>query len=584
MYSGVNVSLWSDAALNWPTFTTVAEGVRVSTSTNDFRDKEISVAQGVQYYMTAICQAAQTAEAVALAVFAAIKAGVNITYKNTLWYVGFAVPLVVGYAASRAKELPLYAERVVRLLQKHMGTLSQLAMLVSSVALFALGQQVFAITTITGLAIGILSRSRYVPHQLRQAIQVSNFYLANAARIFVGGWMDVAVAVLEVAFGALDLYTRWRIGALGKKETPPEMKPMTWGEVDRQQTWGWEINREAVISSPIPPAPDVSFDKLKKLFKKVDWEKERDSILKKLAGDNRWKAMVEGDRPDPITYVSDNIALLIKKVKDRQVMEGEPTSYELLDTYLKHVISFVDESFSRVRDVKNPTESERPDFVAGTDMIYRLAIEIGPYCGPGMFEHLEDMFNKHYYLDKALSIPLEQKIFGLLQLLRAEVWEGAYAEIAEYAKHAKVQGVDLGWMYRMMDMEDIHTKHCFDSMVDTVFKMGKYAAGEDSISQPTPFQKLTINYTAKPLLERLFGRYEAKILNWFIERTGTPALPLEDITVWWVKWSQQQGNDFANQLTDGRVSLFEETGRPEQRLRLKKKYAVAMLKMMQIIQ
>jgi len=135
-----------------------------------------------------------------------------------------------------------------------------------------------------------------------------------------------------------------------------------------------------------------------------------------------------------------------------------------------------------------------------------------------------------------------------------------------------------------MDMEDIHTKHCFDSMVDTVFKMGKYAAGEDSISQPTPFQKLTINYTAKPLLERLFGRYEAKILNWFIERTGTPALPLEDITVWWVKWSQQQGNDFANQLTDGRVSLFEETGRPEQRLRLKKKYAVAMLKMMQIIQ
>lgn len=536
--------------------TDFARGFGFGYSINSLKSAEASVRQGHNYVQASLAQASMTATTA----FTVFKTFDLVSHKSWAALGVALIPLGVGYLASR-DDLPFYVQKTVYLLHDHTGNLCFVAAVTTSVALFCFGSQVWAVTSLTMLAIGVIDRNGYLPPSVHKALYCSNFVLGNGVRLFLGNPIDQFLAVVEItallAQYAIDdvenlLETDDSLIDTPKTEITPEdlFKP----------NYFTFVRKHHIHEGGTPSAPNIEISKLLELVKKIDWnESNRRVLSKKLEKDERWLKRGKGQETE-LEYFQNNLEAFVTDVVNRKVLIGQVKDYEALERYLKHITAHVDKCFKNNREIE------------ATDILLRLGIEGGRYCGPGRYEVAEDIYFRTLEQNEDSEIPLEDLLKIQLQAHRRNIFLDIYG--------AFTKELDVGIIWKILTFDDIHSYNLFASIMDPILNIGAQGASNDETTEMSPVQRIFVQKALGPLRDLFWEKYEKTLIDEVYAMSGTPRLPLPTLYIWWNKWLETQSDSdakerFQEMLWNGELTTSDN--------KMKREHLIQMLRILGVL-
>jgi len=553
-------------------FIPVARGIEFGYFLNQGKLNENTVRQGHNYWITGLFQSMQVYFAQSQVGEALSAAGRSIKIPYGLSNATLLVPFLFSWAAS-CKIKSNFVKKAVYLIHDNIGTLSQIAGVVSSVALIAFGHIAFGVAALTCLGIGFLDRQGFLPEKLRHILHTSDFYVSNVTALLIGSPIEKIISLVDVAVFVTNKIFSFRAEKLKKKHEHSGKTHLTLEKVQQlPEKPKVEVNEGHLHNKPLKEliTPDESLDELIKLCDAIDWNSTRHfpALRAKLARDERWTHR-DGLQGKEVEYLKQNLKIFVRDIKKRHISVGEPKNYDILTKYCKHIIA----------DIK------KKDDITQADALMRLAIEGGEYCGPARYEVAEDLFS-NLILHRP-KLPLEIRMLMLLQHQRGTIFKSIY--YWQWNNHFVNKG--LG---KAINYQDVHVYNQMAGIVGEDFGLPAKGAKHDTTAVTGPLIELIISkvYYAQNQLfwkggkKKVNGRdydiqgYTADhIAQTIINATGSKLLPLPDVYDWWGTWLKNQ-----KELPQAKRAEFEklrsEGGLDEEhegKRRLKRKYAVAML-------
>jgi hypothetical protein len=565
-------------------------GLKLGGLLNQSIYNEDAYRQGRHHFMTAITQIMEFSLAFEQ-ISASLKAA-DISYSfTTLNIAKFVVPIGVTYLASRQIEF-LNISKIANHVQSQLGNLSLIATVTATVALFAFGQTVLAVTSMTYLTIGVLYRYNVLPERIQRIVQQSNFIIGNFTGLYFGGNFIRLICTLNLVIAAVEKYFKYKsettepkqvmtlekekneIGADESLDEVSEDEPARDVSLDDLQRLSnvsfCSLRLSHIHKEIIPPIrEDVRVDDILDLMDKIDWSLHEHVITAHLATDLRWLE-VGRFNTTPIEYFKRNLRSLVASIRDHNILEGKPQNYEMLEKYIRYIAQ----------------ELQNLDEMTQADILIVLGIEGGEYCGPGKFRVVEEIFGN--LVSQANGLPLELRMLACLQQERLRVWQQIYRLIWQTNPIWQINGYMTG-------VDAVHNANILMNLFNAGSKFGIpcQAARNDQTAVINPLTHYSV-FSFVNLIENSFwkgdaipqcyvsiekpeGRDQWKVWKWlrfhvedayprpydseaalelFNNTIGTVQIPKSDIYSWWQEWverkqelSDKQKEDLIDELT-----------------------------------
>lgn len=537
----------------------MAQGVILESA----RRMEDSVRAGRSATLTATMQFSQVGQALMYIdrALTAIGAALPNFGVRTAFYLA---PPLLAFAATYGIENETLRNAVL-FAQEHLGTLCQIASAVSSIAIACFGDVFFGVASCVVLGLGFLDRLGLLPTEVRQIIHECTYPLSVGAGLFFGTIFNRIFAAVNLALYGFQWYFTptaeqaiARFGAqLGAQSAPaaaPSASSIPEHSLDAAQlqdivsygTWDISINKKYVEISTLPPIPDADITQLvTKLNTVTHWERHVGPLRTKLKSDARFMQL-HGD-PDSksdemvVQYVKDSLKAFITSIVERRVLAGEPRDYNLLHNYLKIITKGIDQ--------------ER-DEVSRIDMLVRLAVEGGEYCGPGKFEVTEGIYAA--MAERGSEIPLRIKVLNALQSDRNAKMQEMYCDalsmirlildspIPECTLSDRILVIMARWYFKiydlLFDLQDVHFYNAFLNFYGHEFGLRKGGADNDSLAIRQPALQLILDNTfVGAFRERFWSQHSKESTVKLIQDSiGTARMPKPEIYEWWRQWIERQ--------------------------------------------
>lgn len=524
----------------------MAQGVIMESA----RRMEDSVRAGRSATLTAVTQFSQVSQAL-MYVERALTA-IGSTLPNfgvrTAFYLA---PPLLAFAATCGIENETLRNAVL-FAQEHLGTLCQIAAAVSSVAIACFGDLLFGVASCAVLGIGFLDRLGLLPTDVRQIIHECTFPLSVGAGLFFGSLFFRIASAFNLALYGF----QWYFSPAAQAAAPapsassiPEhgLDAAQLRDIIRNGPQDISINKEYVAISTLPPIPEIDITQLiAKLNAVTDWKSHVGPLRTKLKLDARFREL--HGNPDSksdefiVQYVKDSLKAFITSIAERRVLVGEPRDYERLHNYLKIITRGID---------------QEKDEVSRIDMLVRLAVEGGEYCGPGKFEVAEGIYAA--MAEGGAEIPFRIKVLNALQSDRNAKMQGMYSEMIRILQEMANVPIppDTGLFDRIMmtlfswyiklynslfDLQDVHYYNAFLNLYGHEFGLRKAGADNDSLAIRQPALQLILDNTIMELFRDYFWSQhsERSTVKLIKDSIGTARMPKPEVYEWWRQWIERQ--------------------------------------------
>jgi hypothetical protein len=510
--------------------TPIVQGIGCSIISTEEKRLEDSLRAGGNTYLSAGLQAFQGSKTLDFA-----NKALEAAELPTFSWVGKSVihltPFLLAVLKNKVN-IPEKMRPVLAFFYNQLSNLYQIANVVCSLALLFFGQTFFAIPALLILGLGFMDRNGWLPYQFRQLLHRCSQPLTIVTGLVTGGILDRIFAALNALSWGANLYlARQRMlrntFTVQKNLTPQMITDFFQGK------FTITINKKFVHYNPFPPVPNIDIQLLIERFDEIDWNKHLPVLRRKFASDARF--IERHKNPDLktdkeiIDIAKNSLQTFITTVKERRILQGEPADYDKLHNYLKIITKHI--------------EGQNDD-VTRTDMILRLAIEGGEYCGPGKFEAAESVYAQT--IGENPDIPFEDKALCCLQDER-NIWAQKFYNEAVVANRAMAQAGAL------VDWHDVHNFNAFLNVYGDEFGLRKAGADNDDSAIVDPLLKLFISYQLNDWLQGRFWKDHTlrNHTDTLIESIGTPKLPKPEFYAFWQQWIERQkiGNSEKRRLT-----------------------------------
>jgi len=533
-----------------------ARGMTYAHAGNRVLMLESSVRQGRNYYYSALMQSFEACY-VANRVFEQMdKNQISFDHQGLAKWGTVATVLLAAIVAD--SKLPSAVRKVALLIHDHVSKVLLLVQVGVAVSVMALGNIAFGIGALSFYGLGLLDRSGILPSHLRILLHKSHYVIGNLAALAFGdpfiqllAIIDIVSVIAERLFGS-DVFNR------GARQ--PTFEKVTLDDTCRDIRGAQElkVTQDHIHLYGYIPAPDVKIEQLVKWGKEVSQgQLNLSSLEQKLSQDQRFRDF--GEQGKEVKFFNDNLSIYVNRVVKREILEGEINDYDTLEYYLKHITQHVNE----LRQQGQKVDAE--------DILMRLAIEGGQYCGPGALEVAEDIYRgilekqgTSLEDDTSLNVLLNAR----LTLLRRKIFRDHYQEVNSVLRK--------NWLGRLqakfIDPNDMHTYNHITWALESSLKLGAASALNDSVATRGWLSRLLHQKMFAPFRWMVWETYEKTLLDWCYQNP----LPPEKVTAWW--------KEYLEKLPKGRArdALFEkleegEFFEGEKKNILKRGYLKAML-------
>jgi hypothetical protein len=511
------------------------------------------------------------------------------------------LPFAISYVASCEIKNP-YLRKFVNILEDYQGHLAFVVVVISNIALFRFGSKLRAVTTLTCLSIGILDRNRFLPESVHRVI-VKN---CRISAVVMGALFEKG---LNRIFCIVELVSAFAKGFFkSPTQTPVEAENLpfypvepaeifTYSDFEKIANDDYKINRSHIDRSILPPIDEtIDIGRMLEISNSIPWEKHLDILKKKLAKDERWNEIGKHEKAHflkditqffhqlmkkvyhairrssmqsqpsqslhantvnvvkssrlEIDFFKANLKCFVDSIKNENIVAGRPHSYKLAHKYCKYIIQKL--------------ETETP--VIQADILMRLGIEGGHYCGPGKFRVIEEIFQSYVSGDN--DVPFEIRLLATLQNARVARIQNLYITLLKDSTFTR-------FLFFFMKKTDIHNFNFIvqaygmgrryglpllalenDSNIDVAFISSLLADKIDYFSnvfwngKSIPQRVFSLDIKAnwskpwkwiKTRMEIVkFSAYDQKgIIQDLNAVIGSPAIPKPDVAIWWNNWLER---------------------------------------------
>lgn len=491
----------------------IMQGVGYGLTSIEVKRLENSVRAGENAYLTAALQTSQ--------------AEMSITFSNKIFEATGQQPLswaiksiiyLTPYALGYVKKNNLIPERVrpiVVFFQSHLGSLYQTAVIASAIALYSLGQPVFAIASLVPIILGFMDQNGLMPECIRQLLHKCSGPLQIVTGLFTEGITGRVFSILSIISICANFY-------LSRKGT---IENLSQGNLDYQKMRDFlsrkidfKINPNFIHCNPFAPVPEIDIEILLQKFDGINWENNMHALREKLRRDQRF---IERHRnPDLktnqeiIDIAKSSLKTFLTSIKNHSVRDGEPVDYEKLHNYIKIIANYV---------------QNKADETTRTDILFRLAVEGGEYCGPGKFEVAESIYAQT--VGETPEVPFKDKVLHCLQDERNLWIQRHYFEVTRNLESLNY-----------IDWNDIHNYNLFVNLWGNDLGLRKTAADNDEAAIIDPLVKLLVYYLSKDTIKTPFWKDHtlSDHEKTLIASIGTSKLPKLEVYAFWNEWIERQ--------------------------------------------
>jgi len=521
----------------------IIQGVAYGLESNEFKRLEDSVRAGENSYLAALFQMSHGFKVLDFVDKANEAAGLSLfSWRGKS--VIYLTPVLLAVLKNNSI-VPEKIRPVLMFFRNHLSTLYQTAAIISSISLLFFGQAFFAVSSLAILGIGVMDRNGWLPFAFRQFLHRYSLPVQIATGLVSGGNFDRIVSLLSVI--------SWIANTnLSRKKALSEsfsfQEKLTF-ESARDFLAGdlyIHLNHKYIHYNPIPAVPDINIGVCVEKFDQINWERHLSTLRRKLKDDPRFIA--RHGNPDQKTdreiveITRRSLISFIDSVKERRILEGEPADYEKLYNYLKIITKYLE---------------DQEDEITKTDIIFRLAVEGGEYCGPGKFQVVESIYAQ--IIGGNTDIPFRDKIAYCLQNERNQWMERLYTDGTQSSALFRTVG-------RVVDLQDVHNYNFFLNLFGDELGLRKAAADNDETAIFDPLEKWIISLNLKGIVQRKF--WEEHSLTRHVQilidsiGTGTQSISRGDVYNFWRDWIRRQNMSevdkewHISELGEGR--LFDE--------------------------
>lgn len=495
------------------------EGLNNSIGLIELKRMEDSVRAGANNFDTAFLQLVQGFRVLDVLDKAYQTAGLPPFYWGNRCVICLTPLLLATLKSTRL--VPSNIKPALTFFQNHLSDLYQIATVVSSIALFFFGQHFFAISSLSVLGVGVMDRNGWLPLPFRDALHQSTVPVSIAMSLISGGLLSriCGLCQLFLWYANTSVSCKNNSGsgfAVQKNLTPQIVEDFFEGKLNLK------VNRSFIHYNPFPPIPDIDINSILEKFDRINWKRHIKTLRQKLTTDPRFiqnYQTPDGKTDEEIIQITkDSLQAFIRAVKGRLILEGEPVDYDKLHNYLKLIAKHL--------------EGEANEMTQA-DIIFRLAVEGGEYCGPGKFEVAESVFQE--IIGENQDVPFSDKILYCLQNMR-NVW------MQKFYSEAMVQGFIGHTVGRFKDYQDVHNYNLFLNLYGDEFGLRKAGAENDEVAFIDPlFKWFVLKALNKRLHQRFWNDYSPRDLRkGLIESIGTSQLPKHEVFGFWLDWIDKQ--------------------------------------------
>lgn len=541
-----------------PHLVSIGKGLELGCRLNEDIQSEQSFRQGRHHFFTGMIQFSLVNTA-----FEAIEEFFSRTKLSVPLFpikcVCLLMPGVIALAASQSiKNIKL--RKFVNFIQDAVGPLCFIVSTISAIGLFILGERVYAVSALTYFGISLLTQIPRIPRVIRRIIEQTGFIVGNTCGVAFGGVLTKVICAVDL-IGVLSSKIFKQVESFSarsnrKRITPSASipSPLTTDQIKTLDDKVLEINKEHLKQLVLPsPIEKINLAPLCQLALEFDWSSHQDTIVKKVSQDSRFVEL--STEKNPIEYLKENINTLTNKVQFKQILDGEPYNYDILQRYLQYICQ----------------ELPKQEKSLQADILIQLGVEGGDYCGAGVFHAVEECYAQLLYQSKDLS--LEKRILMRLQQKREEVWHRFYYLIWKINPFTQLLGY-------LSDITAVHTYHRHINFCNATKEFGilSEAAAQDPEAYVSPssyavggvlrfyIKKLFWKQTASLILCYIQKNTQPNFKNWQIwkrhkltvdfiniegysvdsildtlkETIGSPLLPKADVYKWWQSWIEKQ--------------------------------------------
>lgn len=525
----------------------IARGISLGGGITDMKRIEDSVRAGRNALFMSITQASQVHFASTMASEALLAAGLNeVPFEGRM--IGYLAPVVIAYFIKGGIDSPCVRKCAI-FIQNSIGILCQLAALVSVIAMIALGHLAFGITAAAIIAIGFLDRMGALPDVISHFIHNYSPLIRGTMGLIVGGIVEKIFAVISLVTICYQKY----ISCTEKQEvrealiTQKETLDLPLLEKIIARTVELEVNPHHLQIPLLPPSPNVDIQSLVDLFETIDWHSQIAVVRAKFKDDLRFKELYgnvdEYNEATLIKLLKTNLQKFIDDATNRHVDGGVIHEFTRLQDYLKTVA------------YQLPKENK----ITQVDVLVRLAVEGGGYCGPEKLHLGEELYCQ--LAQNSDIISPETKILLRLQDLRTNWFNKEYDE--SNVKSKNDDGCLLKFLKWIVDFQDLHLYNLFVNTHGQKLGIRKSSSDNDYAAAVDPLTKLYMANETQKILDDFDKIYTRSYIEEQLQDgAGTSTVPIPDLYSWWQSWverqeiDQERKNEILNGITAVRPQIL----------------------------
>lgn len=432
------------------------------------------------------------------------------------------LPPIWVSAYEKKKLIPDTLQPISVFLKNHLSDLCQLAALVSSVSFVFLGQPWTAIPSLAILAGGFVDRSETISPKWRHFVYQFTYPAFVLQNLLFGGRFEQLASAISLVLFLNQYLGTYRI----ENKSFCSQTNLTLEKAKQLLTTycTFTVNRDFIHYNPMPSVPNIEIKELLNSFDQIEWNKKNlTTIRQKLAEDIRfvdqYKDRAEGADSKCIhhvtdeevkAFVKDSFTACVTQIIEKNISSGAPANYETLTNYFKIITK-------QVVDEADP--------IVRTDVLFRIAVEGGRYCGPAIFDVAEEL---------ALSrtdCSFRDKIFCYFQRDRSRFWQNIYdCWVTKLSK------------YKLIDPLDRHYHNIFIGWYSVLSGVPGEGVKNDMTTSLSPFSALFAQFCAHYLLKFCFwpSRRPIDLVSMLQNDIGTSDLPKHEFYQFWVDWIHRQ--------------------------------------------
>lgn len=452
-------------------------------------------------------------------------------------------------------------------LHDNMGSVCQIASVVTNIALFHLGYQAYAVMSLSVLAIGYLERRNCLPSKVQEVYLRSAPWIRSVALIIHGDWLYKAIGAVQL----FDKMSSWHsLQPMIPYDQMTHSSHLTYDAFNEilAGKGPFKVNPEHINIAPFPIVKKINFDPLIQLCDSFNWDDPENfaKLEKKLAKDARWYQYKSKEYPDikrksdieveriKIDYAKTKLKKLVFDVGNECIETGGSLNYGVIKNYLAYI----------AQQLPQVTKDQQ------RHILFQLAVEGGDYCGPGIYYQLETAATALLLQSPVQEeegsdserprLPLKQRILFILQQERLNVIS---------AFHQLTAKVD--WVGNAMfgGSGDLHPLNRTIKILGDNFGLPDQGAQEDRAVASDYIDKLAYRHAFGLKSEDLWtgvtinkepceGYTSMRVLDAIKSQIGIPLIPATDVRQWALDWIERvpvessKKEEFIEKLQDGK--------------------------------